>query len=103
MQLSPNSLVFYDALERTICNPTSSAEWEKLRASYLMLDPAEMTVDPLQQLAAAIGFSGIAGFLHARPRPRTAPHLAGWPHAQVVLMSGWGKEGRGVRGGAGRA
>ena len=65
MQLSPNSLVFYDALERTICNPTSSAEWEKLRASYLMLDPAEMTVDPLQQLAAAIGFSGIAGFFHA--------------------------------------
>lgn len=65
MQLSPNSLVFYDALERTICNPTFSAEWEKLRASYLMLDPAEMTVDPLQQLAAAIGFSGIAGFFHA--------------------------------------
>jgi len=65
MQPSPNALLFHDALERTICNPTSSAEWEMLRARYLMLDPAEMPQDPLQPLAAAISFSGIAGFFHA--------------------------------------
>lgn len=76
MKLSSDALLFLDALDRVISNPTASTGWEVLTENYQIIDVDELKFFALKKLEAAVGFSGIAGFFHANFLSAIDPDLA---------------------------